>query len=92
MDKKSIHAIVKGKVQGVFFRDNTRIEAEKYGITGWVRNLSDGSVETIMCGDQADIEHMKKWLTQGIPPAEVHDLTIEELSNIQNFPSFTIRY
>ena len=92
MEEKQIHAVIRGRVQGVFFRDNTRREAIRYGITGWVRNCTDGSVETVMSGTEKAIAHMELWLTHGEPPAQVSQTEIVEVVQVESFKDFSIRY
>ena len=60
-----IHCFVSGKVQGVWFRASTKDEAEKLGLTGWTRNLADGRVEVLACGDKEKIMKFYAWLKQG---------------------------
>lgn len=62
---------VMGRVQGVFFRDSTRREAESLGLTGHAINLSDGSVEVLACGDRDAVESLGRWLHKGPPMASV---------------------
>ena len=52
MPKRCLRCTISGKVQGVFFRANTQKQAQKLGITGWVRNLQAGTVETLICGEE----------------------------------------
>ena len=73
-----ICCIIKGRVQGVFFRDSTRQLARVRNITGYARNLLDGSVEVLACGEQADIAYLKDWLMQGPPSAHVDEQVCEE--------------
>ncbi|QLH44003.1 MAG: acylphosphatase [Coxiellaceae bacterium] len=61
----SLHCIVQGRVQGVYFRDSTRRKAQTLGVTGWVRNLPDGSVEVLMSGEAALVAQLREWLWQG---------------------------
>ena len=68
---------IRGRVQGVWFREATRIEAEKLGVGGWVRNLPDGSVEAVLEGDAAAVREMEAWCHHGPSSARV----IEVLSN-----------
>jgi acylphosphatase len=58
-------------VQGVFFRQSTRIEAERLGVDGMARNLPDGSVEVVAHGDAAALDALHDWLKQGPGPARV---------------------
>jgi acylphosphatase len=62
---------IRGRVQGVFFRDSTRRVAESLGITGHAINLSDGDVEVLACGDEASLEQLGEWLKEGPPHARV---------------------
>ncbi|MFA5860303.1 MAG: acylphosphatase [Candidatus Thermoplasmatota archaeon] len=59
------HVFVSGKVQGVFYRDSTRSEAQKRGVRGWVRNLRDGRVEAVFEGATEDVEAMVAWCRIG---------------------------
>lgn len=62
---------IKGRVQGVFFRDSTRRFAESLGITGHAINLGNGDVEVFACGDQHALDELESWLQQGPPMAAV---------------------
>jgi acylphosphatase len=66
-----LHAIVHGRVQGVFFRDSTRREATGLGLGGWVRNLPDGTVEVYAEGDRAGLDRLHAWLYRGPEAARV---------------------
>lgn len=68
---------VRGRVQGVFFRDSTRHEAQRLGLTGYARNLNDGSVEVLACGSEAKVRQLCDWLWQGSPMAEVEQVDCE---------------
>ena len=59
--------LVSGKVQGVFYRDTTKMEAEKRGVRGWVRNLRDGRVEAVFEGQPAAVAEMVAWCRIGSP-------------------------
>lgn len=62
---------VKGRVQGVFYRATTQEQAEKYKLTGYVRNLPDGSVQVLACGEARSVQALCDWLWQGPLHAEV---------------------
>ena len=62
---KRIHAKVTGKVQGVFYRASTRDTARALGLTGWVKNMPDGSVELEAQGPEDKLEQLVIWLNQG---------------------------
>lgn len=65
-----------GKVQGVFFRDTSRIEAEKLGLTGWVRNEADGTVQIVTEGEDKNLNSMIEWCKYGPDHAEVEKVDI----------------
>lgn len=87
MTKKGMRCVVTGKVQGVFFRANTQEQAERLGITGWAKNLSDGSVEVLAYGEAEKLQDLFNWLKQGPPRARVDDITYEEIL-WQDYSSF----
>lgn len=85
---------IEGKVQGVFFRDSTRGEAERLGIRGYARNLSDGSVEVLAHGAAPAVEELLSWLHQGPRSARVDrvaEFTAEVESPLEPGPAFEIR-
>jgi acylphosphatase len=63
--------IVSGRVQGVFFRASTRSRARALGVTGYARNLADGRVEVLACGEAQAVESLCAWLAEGPPAARV---------------------
>ncbi|WP_423063156.1 acylphosphatase [Candidiatus Paracoxiella cheracis] len=77
--KMCIHAVVSGKVQGVFFRDSTMKKAQELGLTGWVKNLDDGNVELLACGERDVIMLFTEWLWEGPDRAEVSNVHWEEI-------------
>lgn len=89
---QTIHAIVDGLVQGVCFREYPRREAFTLGLTGWVRNLPSGSVETMLCGPTDRINTMLEWLKQGSPRSRVDELHICEVAGEEHFTTFEIRF
>ena len=91
-EKVRAHIVVSGRVQGVFFRAETQEKAQELGLTGWVRNLSDGRVEAVFEGDKVKVEEMVKWAKKGPSRAIVNhlDLTWEEYQG--EFNNFEIRY
>lgn len=68
---------VSGRVQGVWFRAGTREQAQRLGLTGYARNLPDGSVEVLACGADNALSELKRWLQQGTAAARVDDLQCE---------------
>jgi acylphosphatase len=71
--------LVAGRVQGVFYRASTRARASTLGVTGYARNLPDGRVEVLACGDAAAVDTLCRWLWQGSPASSVTAVEIEEL-------------
>ncbi|MCW8891488.1 MAG: acylphosphatase [Sedimenticola sp.] len=81
--------LISGKVQGVFFRASARFEAERLELTGHARNLSDGRVEVLACGEKEAIDQLQVWLTKGPPQAEVSGVSCEPVTH-QELADFTI--
>ncbi|GAB2641800.1 acylphosphatase [Kribbella swartbergensis] len=79
--------VVHGLVQGVFFRDSCRREAQRAGVSGWVRNQPDGTVEALFEGAEDDVERMLEWVRHGPPYARVErvDVTEEQPSGRSGF-------
>jgi acylphosphatase len=69
--------VVRGRVQGVFFRVETRDRARSLGLSGWIRNTPDGSVEAVFEGDRERIESMLAWCRRGPSLARVDDVQTE---------------
>jgi acylphosphatase len=78
---------VAGRVQGVWFRESCRQEAEAIGASGWVRNRSDGTVEAVFEGSPGVVERLVRWCRDGPPRARVDrvDVTVEEPAGEQGF-------
>jgi len=77
--KKTLHLLIYGRVQGVFFRSSMYQEAHKLGITGWVRNhQSNGSVEAVIQGKNSSVGIMVTWVKRGPVLAYVERVDIEE--------------
>jgi len=73
--------IVKGRVQGVFFRASTRDKAKQLGLSGWVRNITSGDVELIACGEASNIDKFREWLWQGPKFSKVIQVNSECLAD-----------
>ncbi|WP_257274963.1 MULTISPECIES: acylphosphatase [unclassified Endozoicomonas] len=69
-------ALIEGRVQGVWYRGSTQQEARKLGVTGWAKNLPDGRVEVLMCGEQKELDELVAWLHKGPPMARVTDVSV----------------
>lgn len=88
---KRVHAIVHGKVQGIYFRAYAQAEGNKIGVKGWVKNRSDGTVEAAIEGEPEQVEQMVAWLNQGSPGAQVTKVETKEERPVGE-PQFNIRY
>ena len=72
--------LISGRVQGVFFRESTRRQAEPLGLNGHAINLSDGRVEVLAHGDAQALDQLESWLHQGPPAARVEEVKPVEVS------------
>lgn len=72
--------LVRGRVQGVGFRHATRREALRLGLRGWVRNRTDGAVEALAIGNEAQLDAMDRWLRRGPPGSHVSTVDLTTLS------------
>lgn len=91
MDEKiCAHFFVSGKVQGVWFRVSTQDKAKELGLTGWARNLADGRVEVMACGEGNKVNELHEWLTQGPELAQVTKV-IREVAPWNNFDRFGVK-
>ena len=83
--------MVHGRVQGVFYRDSTRKEALKRGITGAAENLKDGTVKVIAQGLQASIDELKLWLLEGPEMSNVIKVDEVDIEDDLEFNDFSVR-
>lgn len=83
---------IAGRVQGVNFRSATRERARSLGLTGWVRNRADNSVEALFEGDALDVEKLIAWCRRGPPSAQVSDVQVYEEPYRAEFTDFVVRY
>ncbi len=84
--------MIKGRVQGVFFRAETRSQAYSLGLTGWVRNRWGGSVEAVFEGEDQKVRKMIAWCYKGPLSAVVEDVEVEWEDYKGEFASFSVRY
>lgn len=70
--------VARGRVQGVWFREAMRLEAERLGVTGWVRNRLDGSVEAVVQGSPGAVDRIIAWARRGPEAAHVKSLEVTE--------------
>jgi acylphosphatase len=85
----TVHLIIQGKVQGVFYRASARDKAEALGITGWVKNTEAGEVEIIATGSQDQLNEFISWCRKGPSKAVVTDVDVHDQEE-QPFRRFTI--
>lgn len=89
---KRYHLVVSGKVQGVFYRDFARLQAEKLHLTGWVKNLSNGTVEILAEGSESDLKKYVLACKRGPLVAFVKAVDIKESDATGEFSEFDIHY
>ena len=92
MADKRMHALVHGRVQGVFFREYTRRQAQELGLTGWVRNLTGGSVESEFQGSPAQVAEMESWLSTGSPLSLVSGVELRQIQTMAEEQGFEVRF
>lgn len=90
--KSKVQVIISGRVQGVWFRANTKNKAEQLGITGWVRNTDDGKVEALFEGEDDNIKEMIEWCKHGPTMAKVTDVRVKRNPDQDECNSFSIKY
>ena len=91
-DKKKVraHVFIHGKVQGVYFRQNTKHMAIMHRLSGWVRNLDDGRVEAIFEGEEMNVNKVIEWCHIGPPKAHVDDVSVRFEKYTGEFSNFNI--
>jgi acylphosphatase len=86
----TVHLMIKGKVQGVFYRATARDEAEKLGLTGWIKNTQDGNVEAVVNGSREHIDRYIAWCWKGPARAKVESVEVKDLQE-ERFDGFQIK-
>jgi acylphosphatase len=92
MGKQRVRLFIKGKVQGVFFRQALKVTAKKNNVTGWVRNLKDGRVEALLEGEDLDVSTLVEWCHAGSANARVEDIEIKNEKYNGEFSKFEVLY
>jgi len=87
---KQVHIFVSGRVQGVFYRANTRKKAKELGIRGWVRNLYDGRVEITAEAKEKDLKKFIEWCKKGPELAFVENIKVEWKDYKGNYKDFSV--
>jgi len=91
MDNKICkNCFISGRVQGVYFRYYTRQQAQELGISGWARNLADGRVEVLACGEIKAVESLCTWLHKGSPLANVTGVNCQAIAPPEFLSGFEI--
>jgi acylphosphatase len=93
MSRKCLKSLVSGRVQGVWYRASTRDRALALGVVGYVKNLADGRVEVLACGDTLAVDALVGWLAQGPPRANVRDVSTQAVDGkwADGLTSFEVR-
>ncbi len=91
-DKVRAHVIISGRVQGVFFRMETKRAADRLEVFGWVRNQRDGTVEALFEGDQDKVDAVLEWCKEGPGHAQVSDIKIDWEDYAGEFNRFKVTY
>ncbi|MFP4473436.1 MAG: acylphosphatase [Candidatus Omnitrophota bacterium] len=89
-DSKRVHLMIKGNVQGVFFRSTMRDKAESARVNGWVKNRSDGSVEAVLEGPSDAVDTISRWAHDGPPQARVSRVEEQEEAPNNEFQQFRV--
>ena len=89
---KRIHIFVIGRVQGIFFRQSTRVIAIKNNVNGWVRNLDDGRVEIVAEGEKQNIDNLVNWCKTGPANSRVDEFELLDENYTDEFENFEVRY
>lgn len=90
-DHRRVRVLADGRVQGVFFRDSTRREASRLGLTGWVANRPDGRVEAEFQGPSDAVDQAVEFCRRGPGHAAVRDLAVEEVDLVDGESGFVVR-
>lgn len=83
---------MKGKVQGVFFRQALKVKAKQNNVSGWVRNLKDGRVEAVLEGEDMSVSSVVEWCHAGPANARVEDIEIRNEKFKNEFEKFDVLY
>ena len=86
----TLHIVIYGQVQGVFFRSSAKDEADRLGLVGWIRNDRDGSVEVMAVGTRTNLDKFLAWCKKGPPFAKVENVEIDWQEAQDLFDSFDI--
>jgi acylphosphatase len=85
------HVIVSGRVQGVFFRSETSVQAKRLNVRGWVRNLFDDRVEAVFEGEESNVRQLLEFCRRGPAGARVTNVNVAWETYTGEFPDFRVR-
>lgn len=86
----TVHLIIKGRVQGVFYRASAKHLAREIGVTGWIKNTDEGDVEIVAAGTEEQLRRLVEWCKVGPTQAKVKEVIIDHLEE-ESFKDFEIR-
>ena len=92
MSKQRIRIFVTGRVQGVFFRQTLKVKAKQNDVYGWVKNLKDGRVESVLEGNAENVSRLVEWAHGGPANAIVEDVEIRTEKFTGDFSKFDVAY
>jgi len=90
MGQKRIHLVVRGRVQGVYFRASAQREAKRLGLTGWIKNRDDGGVEIVAEGEEDQVKDLLVWAQHGPSTARVEEVDTRWRSYTGEYSEFKI--
>ena len=90
--KTRAHVFVSGRVQGIFFRLETKHKADRYNVKGWVRNLPDSRVEAVFEGEEEAVKALIEFCKRGPPGARVTNVDLRWENYPGEFDAFKVRY
>lgn len=88
--KIQVHVVISGRVQGVWYRANTKQKADELGLSGWVRNTAKGTVEAVFEGEETIVNEMIAWCWKGPPLAKVTRVEIKQKRRGGQFTEFSV--
>lgn len=91
-DKTRAHVVISGRVQGVFFRMETKQVADSFNVSGWVKNNRNGTVEAVFEGEKAAVHSVVEWCRKGPPNSKVSSVNVIEEDYKDEFRRFEIIY
>jgi acylphosphatase len=90
MGRRRVNLRIEGRVQGVFFRESARQQAERLGLSGWVKNMPDGSVAALAEGEQDAVDAFVAWCRRGPPAARVVEVAVTDEPPRGDISSFAV--